>query len=659
MTKNDNTLQEVMSHYAHWTEDRDQRMNRKNGWNAIIDAYWGKLPKDWPYISRVHDPRIRTVIIEKNARLMNNKLRGRLVPREGGDMLKAKINNAILDYQWDTAGHEGSMIQKWSEMDENTRLFGSSFALVCWKTIKDNKGRVVFDGNEFLPKDIRNCGIDPNSRGIKDAQWFQISDFITVDELIKQNEAYGYEKYKNIEELRMAANAGGTLPDTNYESRMKTILGTQYHQDDVFPLVEIVTEYRSDRWITFAPQQNLLLRDIKNPYNHGKIPIVQLRYYPLQDDPIGESEVEPVLPLWRAIQATLCGYLDAMSVDINPPVKVLSGQARMETIVYAPRAKWIMDNPNAVQNVEPSRSAIQYFQTTYPALVSAFNQAMGEVSQGVSNIDPLGGQKTATEVKNTARQQQVRDQKNQVDLGEALSDMMSMWLSNNKQFLLSDKDKDKFILRIVGKQQFDYFKRAGLDEMEVPDEAMAEIAGIISNTDGNISQQDLDQLFESGKVPKYAVKDNDGYESKLRVSPLNDSAELSVVPEDLDGYFDYIPDTESMALGSGEQQLASKQKALELILNSQVQTLLQQNGVKINFKDLLIDYLEDIGSNDAQKFFDDTGAQQQLGLQQGPVINSPNAGVPTGAPAIPTGQAPQQMAGSEGMQIQPGLQPQI
>ena len=202
MTNKDNVLGEVLSHYSHWTEDRDQRMNRKNGWNAIIDAYWGKLPDNWPYISRVHDPRIRTVMIEKNARLMNNKLRGRLVPREGGDMLKARINNSILDYQWDTAGHEGSMIQKWSEMDSDTRLFGSSFALVCWKTIKDKDGKVTFDGNEFLPKDIRNCGTDPNSRGVKDAKWFQISDFLTIDDLVSQNDTAGYEKYKNIPELR-------------------------------------------------------------------------------------------------------------------------------------------------------------------------------------------------------------------------------------------------------------------------------------------------------------------------------------------------------------------------------------------------------------------------------------------------------------------------
>lgn len=662
MTNKEDVLVEVLNHYAHWTEDRDQRMNRKNGWNAVIDAYWGKLPTNWPYISRVHDPRIRTVMIEKNARLMNNKLRGRLVPREGGDMLKARINNSVLDYQWDTANHEGSMIQKWSQMDSDSRLFGSSFALVCWKTIKNKEGEVVFDGNEFLPKDIRNCGIDPNCRGIKDAKWFQISDFLTYEDLVNQNDTLGYEKYKNLDVLKKSLDGGGTLPDTNYQSRLKSITGIQYHQDKTFPLVEVVTEYRNDRWITFAPKQNILLRDIDNPYEHGKIPIVQLRYYPLGDDPIGQSEIEPVLPLWRAIQACLCGYLDAMAVDVNPPIKVMEGQVRLETVVYAPRAKWIMTSPNAIENVEPSRSAIQYFQTTYPALVSAFNQAMGEISQGVSSIDPLGGQKTATEVRSTSRQQQVRDQKNQVDLGESLSDLMSMWLSNNKQFLLSNKKKSDFVLKIVGKQQYEYYTRMGLDAMEVPDEAMNEIAGIISNQNGNMSPDDINALYEAGKVPKYPVAEGKGYKQKLSVNTMGDGADLSVVPEDLDGFFDYIPDTQSMALGSSEQQMQGQQKAMDLIMNPQMQQLMQQSGVKLKIKDLLVNYLEDNGANDAERYFEDItqssdimgngqtpGAQQNIGLPQGVAQPGLSGGMQDSSGALPPIQTPQPMVGPTGM----------
>jgi hypothetical protein len=280
---------------------------------------------------------------------------------------------------------------------------------------------------------------------------------------------------------------------------------------------------------------------------------------------------------------------------------------------------------------------------------------MGEISQGVSTIDPLGGQKTATEVRNTQRQQQVRDQKNQIDLGETLSDMMSMWLSNNKQFLFSDKTKDAYILRIVGKQQYEYYKRSGLDEMEVPDEAMAEIAGIITNQEGNMSQADIDQLYESGMVPKYPVKDKEGFKKKMEVNDMGDGAEVSMVPEDLDGMYDYIPDTQSMALGSGEQQLAGRKAAVEMLMNPQTQQMLMQSGVQIKIQDLLVDYLEDLGNSDASKYFDETTNQQPqspeqgLGLQQGTAPVSSSGGMQNGIPAVSPIQAEQPMVGPQGM----------
>src|SRR5438045_3781755 len=87
----DTILKEVTLHYNMWNEDNQHRQTRKNGWDDITDAYWGKLPADWPFISKVIDPVLRTSIVEKNSRLMNAKLKGRLVPREDGDVLSARL----------------------------------------------------------------------------------------------------------------------------------------------------------------------------------------------------------------------------------------------------------------------------------------------------------------------------------------------------------------------------------------------------------------------------------------------------------------------------------------------------------------------------------------------------------------------------------------
>lgn len=642
-----------MSHYQDWTEDNERRMLRKNGWNDITDAYWGKLPDDWPYTSRVVDPRIRTSIIEKNARLLNSKLRGRLVPREGGDILNARINNAILDYQWDNANYGGTMLSKWSMMDQDTRLYASKFGLVSWRVTKDKDGKLTFEGNEFNPLDIRDCGIDFGARNIRDAKWFQHRQWVRVEDLEKANKNKdGIEVYPGLSKLIEAMRDGQDRRDTAYLSRIKQLKGLtdRLGEDDSFPVVEMVTEYRMDRWITFSPKHSIILRDIPNPYWHQRIPIVQLCYYPLNDDPIGESEVEPVLPIWRAIQAVVCGFIDNMNLHIRPPLKIVEGSARIETIVYGPEAQWLMDRPDAVTEMQGSGEALRYFETTYSALVSAFNSAMGDISQGISAVDPFNPQKTATEVRQSARQQNVRDQSNQIKLAEALEDMMSMWLSNNRQFLFADPKKHEHVLRVVGSEEFEYFKRSGMDQMILPEESAQEIAAIISQTQGNVSDEDINQMVEAGKVPRFPVKTKDGFKPKMRISELGDEADISVVPEDTEGNYDYIADVKSMASGADQELRDGQQRTVMMITNPAILQLLQAEGVKPKIKDLLINILENEGNKDAARYFEQL---QTAGLPGSALPPGQVGGMPGTSSPIPAGSPTEQMAGSPNLP-QPG-----
>lgn len=672
-------IQECEMHYNSWKEDNDKRRTRKNGWDAVTDAYWGKLPKDWPYTSKVVDPRIRTSLNEKNARLLNAKLRGRLVPREGGDVLKARINNALLDFQWDNASEGGSMLSKWAAMDIDSRLYGSKFALVTWK-YEERNGKVLFDGNEFKPLDIRNCGIDPTATNIKNAKWFQLQEWVKVSDLEKANKTANGEKYPGLNKLKAMVEENGWVNqdrrDTEYVSQLLSNKGLtdRTGEDKSFPVVKLVTEYRKDRWITFCPRYHVVLRDIENPYEHGKIPIVQLKYYPLSDDPLGESEVEPVIPLWKAINATLCGYLDNMNIHMRPPLKILNGQATIETIVWGAEAQWLVDRVDAVTEMQSNGEAMRYFQTTYSALVSAFNTALGDMSQGVSNIDPFNPQKTATEVKQSSRQQNVRDQSNQMYLGEAIADMMMMWLRNNRQFLFLNQKKQEYILRILGDEMFSYFKRAGLDEMEVTPEGMQMLGDVIQQQEGNVSDDDLMQLYESAKTPKYPVFKNPQeknpekleYKAKMTVNDMGDGAELSLIPEDLDGSYDYIADVQSMQSGASEELRKAQQEAIvSLTTNPVVLQLLQSQGVTPQIKELLIDSFNQSGLKDAEKYFQAqqpaAGIQTPNGLAGGNGLSQPvpQQGIPGEALAPAPAGLSAAMAGPQPAGIPGNVQPGI
>ncbi len=652
-TKNEKALQEVNEHYLVWTEDNDIRRLRKNGWNDITDSYWGKLPADWPYINKVVDPRIRTSLIEKNARLLNAKLRGRLIPREGGDVLKARINNAILDFQWDNAQWGGSMLEKWGSMDLDTRLYGSKFALIYWKHEVEDK-KLIFDGNEMKPLDIRDCGMDPSADHVRNAKWFQVREWMKMEDLESISYTGEDPKFPGLAELKSKMTDRSDRRDNAFENRILHLKGLtdRVGEDRSFPVVEIVTEYRRDRWITYAPKYKVILRDISNPYEHGKIPVIQLRYYSIQGDPLGESEVEPVLSIWKAIQAAVCGYLDNMANHIRPPLKVIEGAARIETIVYGPDAQWLVDRQDAVMEMPSNGEAMRNFQTTYQALVAAFNTAMGDTSLGVSSVDVASRRRTATEIRNAEKQQNNRDQKNQQSLADAIQDMMSMWLVNNRQFMFTDPDKNEFVLKIVGSELYRYFKQAGLDEMVLPDESATTIAEIIEQMEGNVSDEDIMGMVEAGKVPKHPIIENPDAKNpkdlrmkpKLQMNEMEDGAELYIVPEDLDGNYDYIASVKSMAIGAEQEMLQAREQAIQMLMNPQMMQMLMNEGIKPNMKDLLIDNFNDLGMRDAEKYF----SKAEPMLQQQPQL--PQMGMP------PQPQ-PQQMPEMAQPQQQPIEQP--
>jgi len=658
-------LKEVMSHYEAWTNDRDQRMNRKYGWDDITDAYYGQLPDDWPFTSRTTDPRIRTSLIEKNARLLNSKLKGRLVPRESGDIITARINNIKLDFDWDNANEGGSMLTKLSICDMDTRLYQSKFALAKWKCTYDEDGKIKFEGNEMIPLDIRDCGMDFSASHIKNAKWFQYQTWEFIEDLENETDTSGKPLFKNLGKIKKAikdrkTDTGLTSSTRNdqYTGRIKTLKGLEDRvgTDMAFPVLLVCHELRNDKWIDFAPEYEEIIREIDNPYRHGKIPVAQLRYYPIQDDPLGESEVESVIPLWRAIQATLCAYMDEVILKMRPPLKIIEGAARLETIIYNPEAQWLISRPDAVTEMQSNGESVRYFETTYQALISAFNTAMGMMSQGTSSVDAFAKQKTATEINAAVKQQNARDEKNQTDLGEFIKDIMMFWLSNNKQFLFTDPKKHEHLLRVIGKENFDYFKQAGMDEMILSPEATQTIADIILQNP-NTTEEELQQMIDAGSLPKYPVitnpeeKDPLNYKlkPKMSINDTGDVAEIYATDEDFQGDFDYIADVKSMSMGAGNELMQGRQNAIaSLTTNPVVLQLLAGEGYRPKVKELLESSFEDLGLKDAGRFFEKLPPPQ-------PMQNvDPN----TGQPINPAQAGAGQMGGVQQTQPQPGV-PQL
>jgi len=619
---------EVNYHYTYGTQDMETRKLRKNGWDDIIRAYYGKLPNNWPYLSKIVDPVIRTAALEKTSRLFNGKLKGTVVPRETGDAVKAKIINAILDYYWDNAQLGGSMLEKWALMDTYTRLFGAAFALCYWRKTDD------YDGVEFKVLDNRDVFVDYQANSVKNANWVQVREWRTLQDL-KNTTIDGENLYENLDELEklMFAEYQGDRRDNKYTSMVKQLRGLEDRvgQDIYYKTVEVVTEYRKDKWITFTPRYGLILREIDNPLDGKFIPVVQLRYYQNGDDVYGESEFESVLPIQRAINANLCAFQDQINFSLRPPIKVANNAdgVRLDTIVYAPNALWLTGStPNNIIEHQSGTQVVQQFSATYQVLKSAFNTALGELSAGVSNVNPLATEKTATEVRATFTQMQSRDQFNQLFLSEALKDQMVMWTKLIQQFLFDDPTKYHIIFKITGMETLSELKKYALDDMELPDEVTNQLADMIQADANMIDPSMIQTIVEQTAIPATPVnltpnKRVGEFVPKLEMDKYGEFAVLRVEPDDITGNYDYIPDVKSMAVGTSEQLSAGRNQLFQTLVSPQVNAQLQAEGEKIKLKELIIAIAEDNGVRNAGKFFESV----QTGLGQG--------GIPGGLPTPP------------------------
>src|SRR5258708_3037929 len=613
----------------------------------------------WPYDALLFDPRIFTFIWEKTSRLIANKPEPKLTPREGGDVLMAKINNMLLSYQWDQAKNGGTMLSKWAMMDMNTRKYGAAFGLCKWRYEKSNKGIVVFDGPEFTVLNNRDVAHDLAATSIENCNWFQVRQYVTFHELERVNDmARKNPIYKNLDKLHAAISqenqGGGDTRGLNWTSRNRQISKLEVDpigKDPAFKTIEIITEYRRDRWITFSPRHGVILRDIANPYDNYELPIIMLRYYAIDDDLYGLSELEPIKGLQKAVNALLCQYVDEINQHLYSPVAIGPG-VRQHTLEWGKGARWIMNNPMTdFRLVESKSNATAYFNTTYSVLVAAMMNALGESSLGISNTQPYSKDKTATEVQSLNMQRNARDNFQQLMLQDSMSRMLMLWHSMNQHMLFTDPNQPFYVIRVVGRELIQDFQDLGLGDDILPDEHLQVM----------LEQQITDpQAQQQYMRPKHPVNIGSGATPntvhKLESDSKGNTGQLYVTRSDLEGTYDYQVDIQSMSVNMNDQRKQARQTTVSLLVtNPNVSALLQQDQTKPKFKELLISWLEELGWTDADRYFEPIpqnpmgplmGGQpgqpgQQPGQQQ-PTPNVPGGeGGPT-APAQPSQQPGQQ-----------------
>jgi len=591
---------ECSMHYNMAVRDLTQRIRRKNGFDDSDKTYFGHLPANWPYRSQVTDQRVQTAILEKDARLLGGKLKGRFAPRENSDEIGAAVLNELFNFQIEDISRIGlPLIVRWLLMSQQTRRYGASFALALWHyEERGDKKKKFFDGPDFKVLDNRDALPNPSYSEIKN--WFQYREWVTLADLKKINAtSQDLPMWKNLDRVELAIaekqRARGQQRSASYvvESKVLRNIEDFLGQDPVYQVFELVHELRNDSWISFAPKLGIVLRDIPNPYKHGEIPVIMLRYNPIPDDLYGVSDVEVVSSLQKAGNAFMCQYMDAINNDLYPPLMINPSGVRMHTIKFEPEAKWLMNRPGEdVVRLQTSTAATARFPDVYSLILSGMNNALGETSAALSAMQPFGSQKTATEIRETATIRNVRDNYNQLMLSEAIKKQAYYWMEMDKQFMF-DSPKDQIrVIKVVGREAVNFFKGIGMHEF---------------GQDG----------------ANYPVNlPNGATGPQFQLSPSGQQGDLLVTKEDMQGSYDYIPDVESMQVASDEQVEQKLQTALQLFTNPIILQEMKDEGKKPKITELIVKLLETTRVvKSADQFFETIPQQQtQADLQPQPKV---------------------------------------
>jgi hypothetical protein len=419
------------------------------------------------------------------------------------------------------------------------------------------------------------------------------------------------------------------------------------------------------RWVDFVPTQGgekndepyLILRDIPNPYTHQRVNVVKLNYYPIDDDQYGVSELESIRSMLKALWALLCNYIDAINLDLFPIVKGHPTNVNWNTVDYHARAVWLMNNPQTdLVRLESGNASVQKFDEVYKLLISAMAEALGESTADASTANPLAGNKTATEISDTALIRSARDNFNKLALAAAMAKMVWFWWQMDKQLLTADK-----VIRVDGKDALQYFIKEGLDGYDLSEEGFEKIETYMEEHMGVPFDQAYEALRELGELDQYAKPLHgtgpQGGLPKLTLDRSGKSGFLRIDPEkDLAGSMHYIPDVEAMSLPNDQQDATNLLSVFSQLTQPQILQTLAATGDTPRLKDLMVKIMSKLKINDGEQYFgggegmaeaplspEQQAPQGQLGIPPpaGQPIPQGPAGLPTpslqGAPPVPLG----------------------
>ena len=452
--------------------------------------------------NKIFDPRLSTIVYERASRVMAQNPKGKAYANSKDDLGKNVLMNLLLKYFYKNANEQDSMLVKLRLLDVYSLVYGTMFGLVPWRV---NQGGYIGPELNVLP--IRDCFPQPSKRNVSDMDWFTVRNVVSIDWLKKQSK----DVWLNIDVLEKDLKARKDEGDGKGQDNDGTKSFVEKHfypstyGDLAFPQVEIYTEYRKDKWITWTPQRvnaktskPYILRMTEDPYVNDMLPIVAKHAFPLIDSPIGLGEFARGASLQMGINSLWNLYMEGVKYSIFPPLHINPDNVVPTSIKWNQGEFWFMNNPNQdVQPMNMNPQGINTFQSTFGTLVAALETQAGTTSirESAKSSSSLG--KTPEAIRFISDKESARDEWDRVMMEQTIDQIYSRWVP------LTVKKLEKKVKMRLFKEEVEDIQKTYPDVLELYESKTRGEVGV-SKSDINDT---YDFVLEVGSTTKVDIEE--------------------------------------------------------------------------------------------------------------------------------------------------------
>jgi hypothetical protein len=299
-------------------------------WRKCEEIYRGDPPTAGTKNNkRLYIPYAKQQLDTVKVRLIEPNIDFKYLPVEPQDEKQTKAVSILRRYQRRKEGY----VRKQDTWAHDALIYQLAVAKVVWKrTVVRKKIRKKLNPLQQLARmpeveevEVVECDqpyavvVDPfdffwDPAATSDTDWARVfhRTWLTRDEL-KARAASGI--YQNVDELLDNSSDGGG-DDYFQRSLAETEDEGQARRRGRF---EIIEEWTADGKLRVYGNRSVLLRDVDNPYWHGKIPFVTCCTQPVPRELVGFAEALQIEGLQRYMREIDNLRLEGAKVAINPP----------------------------------------------------------------------------------------------------------------------------------------------------------------------------------------------------------------------------------------------------------------------------------------------------------------------------------------------------